>query len=308
MKLRKANSPAAGRKKLFLFILPLSVLAVVALGSACKLQFPSQSPMAFAGPPVRNAPSGTACKPAVCPEPAVRVAANVPDAGLPKTRSTAESKSATQTGTSQSANPPAKTSPPARKTPPPPSPGGPRLSALIARDQLEKMAGARVVFDAPERMRAGIKEKIQARVPDELADDFTKTLKESGITDADEIMAGSSIRARLSGDGFDITPLNDEERMLQGEGPVPWIWDVTPLRSGPQSLLLTVTVSTKVPGSDSEERRELPVFTKTVTVDSSPVYSAVRFVKGWVWLAPVFIAILLLVWLLRKWRARRRRS
>src|SRR4051794_1170640 len=41
-------------------------------------------------------------------------------------------------------------------------PIGPRLSALLARDELEKLVAGRVVLDAPERIKSGATARIEA--------------------------------------------------------------------------------------------------------------------------------------------------
>jgi hypothetical protein len=111
------------------------------------------------------------------------------------------------------------------------------------------------------------------------------------------------MRAHLAGDGFDIAQLGDDEKPVSGEGSTPWVWDVAPVRAGAQTLLLTVTIKVKIPGN-GDERKELPAFTKPVTVAPSPLYSAVRFIRArWPWFIGVIFAVALAVWFLRRRRA-----
>jgi hypothetical protein len=197
---------------------------------------------------------------------------------------------------------PAAPAPAAKPAPPAPSPGGPRLSALIARDELEKLSRDRLVFNAPEQMNAGVHERVEAHVPDNLAEDFAGKLKELGLSASNDIAAGSSMRVRLAGDGFDITPLGDDEKPLNAEGSA-WVWDVMPVRSGAQALLLTVSIKVKIPGG-GDERKELTVFTKPTTVVPSSLYSTVRLLRArWSWFLGGFTTLALAVWVVRRRRA-----
>jgi hypothetical protein len=182
------------------------------------------------------------------------------------------------------------------------SPVGPRLSALLARDELEKLTVGRIVFDPPGQMRAGVKEKIEARLADNLYEDLARSLKDLGMTNGDEIAAESSVRAALAGDGFEVYASSDGREAVRGGAFTPWIWDVTPLRSGDQSLALTVTVTTRIPGG-ADEKKDLPILTRTVTVSASSFYSTARFVKGnWPWIAAALLATALAGWLIRRQR------
>lgn len=186
----------------------------------------------------------------------------------------------------------------ARESPP----VGPRLSALIARDELEKLAAKRIAFDAPARMRAGVKEKIEARIDANFYEELAKNLKDLGMADGYEIASGSSIRAALEGDAFEIGAAADGEQALADKVFAPWIWEVTPLRSGSQPLTLTVTVASRIAGG-GDEKKELRVATKNIEVQASPVRAMLAFVEtNGVWLAAVLLATGLAGWLLRRQR------
>jgi hypothetical protein len=263
------------------------VFLIVPFLAGCNLPWPLSGPAPEFGPPAQKTAAGKMlpplyCKTASCAQPAARTVAYVTE--------------------TKPAKPAAL---PLAKKPPPqaPSPGGPRLSALMARDELEKLSKERLVFNAPDQMTAGIHERIEAHIAESLPEDFVVKLKALGITDPDDIRIGSSMKARLAGDGFDIALLGDEEKPVSGEESTPWVWDVTPVRAGVQTLLLTVTIIVKIPGN-GEERKELPAFTKPVTVAPSPLYSTVRFIRArWPWFIGVFFAAALSVWFLRRRRA-----
>jgi hypothetical protein len=63
-----------------------------------------------------------------------------------------------------------------------------------------------------------------------------------------------------------------------------------------------VTVSSKIPGG-TDEKRELPVATKTVAVSAAPGDSAARFAQdNWPWIAAALLATALALWLIRRQR------
>lgn len=267
------------RKIKYLAFLIVPVLA----GS--NFPFPLSGPMPEFGPPIRRIAARKTipplrCKAAACADPVFRRVAYA-----------AESKPEKSIAAPPLKNP----------APQAPSPGGPRLSALMARDELEKLSKERLVFNAPEQMTAGVHERVEARVAENLPEDFVARLKALGITGPDDISLGSSMKVRLAGDGFDIALLGEEEKTVSSEGSS-WVWDVTPVRPGAQSLLLTVTIKVKIPG-DGDERKELPVLTKPIMVDPSPLYSTVRFIRArWLWFIGGFFVVALSVWFL--WRRR----
>lgn len=261
------------------------LIILVAFASGCKLQFPFLGPARDFGPPVQKTAGQMLpwqCDPVACPEPGIRPIAYA-----------LEAKSGVKTIAA----------PASKKTLPAPSPGGPRLSALLARDELEKLSIQAVVFNAPEQMNAGVHEKVEVRIVETLPEDFLVKLKEHGIVGADEVVAGSSIKARLVGDGFEIEPLGDEEKNVSSEGLTSWMWDVTPVRSGTQPLVLLMTIKVRIPGGGNETK-ELPVFSKPSQVAGSPAYATVRFLRGrWPWFVGGFFTLGVAVWFLRRWRA-----
>jgi hypothetical protein len=265
------------------------IILLASFGAACKIEFPFVDRLTDFGPAVHKTAAQILPLPcdAACPEPAVRAVAYA-----------MEAKPAPITNAA----------PAPRKTTPAPSPGGPRLSALLARDELAKLSIMAVVFNAPEQMNAGVHEKVEVRMAESLPEDFIVKLKELGIKSADDIVAGSSIKARLVGDGFQIEPLSDEDKKISSEGLTPWIWDVTPLRSGTQPLLLLMTIKVKVPGGGSETK-ELPVFSKPAQIARSPAFAAVRFLRSrWPWFAGGFFTLGVAVWFLRQLRAGEKRA
>lgn len=109
----------------------------------------------------------------------------------------------------------------------------------------------------------------------------------------------------LSGDGFEITPLNGEEQVVSSDTFTQWAWDVTALRAGEQALNLLVTVRVFA-GELGERGRDLPVIMKGVQVRVDPVYSVRSFVgRYWQWLATTLV-LPLGGWLYKRHSGRKR--
>jgi hypothetical protein len=92
------------------------------------------------------------------------------------------------------------------------------------------------------------------------------------------------MKAKLVGDGFEVTPLSEEEQFVTDDTYTEWAWDVKPLQSGERKLNLTVTVKVIAEGL-GERARDIPVITRTVVVEVDPVYTVTSFVgDNWQWL------------------------
>jgi hypothetical protein len=180
---------------------------------------------------------------------------------------------------------------------------GPRLAALLARDELEKLVAGRVVLDTPERIRTGATLRIEARLAENLREDFIKSLKDLGMANADAIAEASVVKASLSGDGFQVAAPADDVKALSADAPS-WSWEVTPVRSGLQPIVLILTAHVKVPGG-GEEEKDFPAVTRQVAVEGgSHMAGGIVLAEGWLWVS----AIALVLAALTIWFANRRRA
>jgi hypothetical protein len=120
------------------------------------------------------------------------------------------------------------------------------------------------------------------------------------MANAEAIAEASVVRANLTGDGFQVTQPAEDVKALSADAQS-WSWDVTPVRSGLQPLVLTLTASVKVPGG-GEEEKDLPTVTRQVAVEGGS-YSTGGFVlaEGWLWVSALVLAAISV------WVANRRR-
>jgi len=169
---------------------------------------------------------------------------------------------------------------------PPPAP--PHLSEIV-EDELKKLSPGRILFNPAQEMKVGVTERVEVRIAKTITEDLTVGLRGRGIPQIEEIRVGTFMKVHLTGDNFECRALSHEEQIVAGEGFTQWDWDVTPLKSGIQSLLLTVTVRIKIPNY-GEERKDYPVFERWIKVKVNRIYSIKKFIMSyWQWILGTII-------------------
>jgi hypothetical protein len=197
---------------------------------------------------------------------------------------------------------------PVPKEVPLPAPPPPELSEIV-ENELKKLSPGQILFNVPQEMIVGIKERVEVRITKTITEDLAKGLKGRGLPQIEEIRVNTLMGVRLNGDNFDIKALSHEEQIVAGEGFTQWAWDVTPLESGIQSLLLTVTVRIKIPNY-GEERKDYPVFERKINVKVNPPYTIKKFIRSyWQWIITTIIGSGVIGWLVKKlWKSRKKKK
>jgi hypothetical protein len=161
---------------------------------------------------------------------------------------------------------------------PAPSPGEAVQAAF------SQLSSGRILYNPPERMTAGQRERVEVRVTQSMTESLTEGLRGSGPPRVEPIRVSSFMKVRLTGGGFEIVPLSSEEQIvLVGEPYTQWAWDVIPIASGNQTLVLVVTARVKVPGL-SDEQKDLDIIERRIAVKVNAAYALSRFVdhnSGW---------------------------
>lgn len=170
-------------------------------------------------------------------------------------------------------------------TPPPPQAPTPEDVARIVKEELEKLHLGQVVFNSPEEMRVGIRERIEVRISQqEFIEGLTEGLKGRGTPIIEQISVGTFMKVRLTGDDFDIKALSHPEQVIMPGEFTQWDWDVVPLKSGSHVLHLCITTRILIPGY-GEEKRDYPVMEKDINVEVNLQYSIIHFIKSyWQWI------------------------
>lgn len=177
--------------------------------------------------------------------------------------------------------------------------------ATIVREELAKLPVGRILFNPPANMRMGQTERVEVRIAQDETTDLTEGLQGRGTPEVEPIKVSAFMKARLVGDSFEITPLNDAEQLVAGDTFTEWSWDVTPLQGGDQKLNLIVTVRLQLP-SVGEETRDYPVINRSIHVQVDPIFSVRRFFgANWQWLVTV-IAIPVAGWAIKEMLERRK--
>ncbi len=139
-----------------------------------------------------------------------------------------------------------------------PAPADAMVTCAVLRDErvpretcesiarLERAAGA---FNAPDSMVRDETTRIRFAL-----DRNNDAAAAAGAVDAlpgetlgFETRAGRYMRVTLSGQGFDVTPLDDERRDLFASPLASWEWDVTPREEGERVLTLRTFVELPAP-------------------------------------------------------------
>ncbi len=180
------------------------------------------------------------------------------------------------------------------------------LSEII-NEELKKLSQGQILFNPPNEMRVGIKERIEARLAKTLSEDLSKGLRGRGISQIEKINIGPLMNVTLTGDNFEIKTLSHEEQVVPSEGFTQWNWDVIPNESGLQILTLIATVRIKLPNY-GEEKKDCPIFERQIKVRVNPIYSSKRFLRNyWQWLGSTIIGSGLIGWFLKKRKAKRKK-
>ena len=173
--------------------------------------------------------------------------------------------------------------------------------STVLEAEIKKLVPGQVLFNAPEEMKVGIKERVEVRIAKNFPGDLTKGLKGKGIPETVEIKVNTLMSVRLRGENFYIKTLSPEGQLVVDAEFTEWDYDVTPLKSGAQELSLTVTVRIKVPDYDEQERAN-PVYDKLIQVKPNPWFSLVSFIKNnWKWLVGGITGSGIIGWIVKRW-------
>jgi hypothetical protein len=180
------------------------------------------------------------------------------------------------------------------------TPTPPNIDTILS-DVIGKLDPGMMVYNPPENMKQFSAQRIELRIlhlgsgnvtpgaatQTAAAGTLTSDLAGSGTPIVESLNVGTVMKARLSGDGFEIMPLHEEEQIVAGDTYTEWAWNVKALKPGEHELNLTITVKVIVDGF-GEKARDIPVITRQVKVQVDPVGVTKGFISEhweWVWTA-----------------------
>jgi len=179
-------------------------------------------------------------------------------------------------------------------------PTPPEFKTANWRDELNKELArlpiGRIAFNPPERMKVGIKERIEVRISKDPDADIVSALTGQGVPQIEEIKVYEFMKVKLTGEEFDIDPLNEEEQIIGPQGYTEWAWEVLPRKSGEKFLHLHVSLRIKIPFG--EKTKDHPVMDKAILVKINPIYTAKVFCCAyWQWIATaIILPLIAFIW------------
>ncbi|HEX5188340.1 MAG TPA: hypothetical protein VFW16_02280 [Streptosporangiaceae bacterium] len=161
----------------------------------------------------------------------------------------------------------------------------------ITRAVRESVHPGLLAFNPPPEMQQGRAERIEvgiARSP-ELRDALTAGFRGRGLPEVLKVDAAPVMGVELRGSSFQVDALSPGEQLV-----VPlarWEFDVTPLKSGSQTLTLCVSIRIDSPFA-SGGKIAVPVLERDINIKIDVVYGTRRFVAAnWQWLVGTAIGL-----------------
>jgi hypothetical protein len=162
--------------------------------------------------------------------------------------------------------------------------------AQVVANALASLEQGRLLYNPPTEMKFSETERVEARISLNPEEDLTENLQGSGQPIEESIPVTNFMKVQLKGQAFEITALNSEEQVVVSPGYTQWSWDVTPQKSGDQSLVLTVSARVKIPDYP-DETKDLQVVERVIQVQVSPGRAALNFIEQNLgWIAPIILS------------------
>ena len=131
----------------------------------------------------------------------------------------------------------------------------------------------------PDIMQLGVSKRVVASIAESL-----KLLEEKyPVPVIKEIAINQSMQLKLAGEHFKIEGPNDEPQIMNDANIAKWNWDITPLKSGKQHLILNISIKNLV--ATGNETQDWPIEERIIDVQINPAYTLKRFfINNWQWL------------------------
>ncbi len=148
-----------------------------------------------------------------------------------------------------------------------------------------------LAFNTPQEMQQGRIERVEvgvARSP-ELRDALTAGFRGRGLPEVLHVNTSPIMGVELRGSSFEIVGYSPPEQLVADQAR--WEFDVTPVRSGSQTLTLCVSLRIDSPFAPGG-RIAVPVLERDIRIHVDVVYGTRRFVTGnWQWLVGTAVGL-----------------
>jgi hypothetical protein len=151
-------------------------------------------------------------------------------------------------------------------------------------------------------MRVGVVNRVEVRIARQASAGLAKDLQGKANPRVEQLLVGTTMRAKLEGNSFDIILIGSDVQELASTGFREWRWDVTPTASGNYSLFFTVSVLHEKYPNPIEEK----VFERRIDVAINPRYSLSKWLpSNWEKLVAALVGIIGIVEGYRRLRLKR---
>lgn len=173
-----------------------------------------------------------------------------------------------------------------------------------SRSKVEKLKAAlgvgNIAFNVPPSMRLEETQTILLLLSQtESAEALKGQLQNrnaAGNIETHNIKVDGRMQAKLTGEGFNITPIAPEEQHVNAEGQTQWKWDVRPTKTGTLKLHVVLNAIVGTDGGAGTHLEYIDSFDQTYvvevpTVTPAPVVAAAPARSGgvWSWLLPAVL-------------------
>lgn len=145
----------------------------------------------------------------------------------------------------------------------------PDNSLELAVARVKRFRKGQIAFNAPEKMSIGDTTEIEVKITDDLKRVLRMEKYIKRVVERDEIDIYQFMTADLTGIGFNIKPLQENDTFLVLPGKVvSWRWEIAPIKSGKQRLYLRINAKLKL--DDFETTYTLQKFERKIEVKVNP--------------------------------------
>lgn len=179
----------------------------------------------------------------------------------------------------------------------------PAKPEIKTQNEVERqLTTASLAFNVPES--ANIKDEFtvqllvnQVLTPKELS----KELRPSNRTVETKIKVSKILVAKITGPGFDITPVTPEEQALAGRESTEWLWRLKAKTPGEHTINVSVVAVVEVDGKKMAERH-IKTFDHQITITIKTGQAIEDWLKKyWQWLVSTLL-LPLVVWGWKTWK------
>jgi len=150
---------------------------------------------------------------------------------------------------------------------------------------IASMAEGQIAFNVPDSV-VELDQSFTIQLlldPAKSVGELETMLQASGAAEKYQIKISENMQARLTGNGFEISPITPEEQLISKRETTEWKWEVKAVKSGQQKLYLALSAILKFQGETKV--RVIRTFDREMLVRVSLGKRISTFVgKNWQWL------------------------